>query len=217
MLAQRNARPVAIVGSETGSLFFDPAAAVHDRDQCVNLAQMGDGAAAIVLAPARPGMPRLRAAWFGSLGLNRTPGLEMRAGGSDDAAALTSALAFSHDYKRIAQSGALLFDAAAAAARLRGVALEEIDWLIPHQVSGNIGTQLAAHFGLSADRFFVNAGEVGNTGSAAIWLALAKLREQGLATGARVLALGAEATKFMHGGFLYEHCSSTNGSGPVLE
>jgi 3-oxoacyl-[acyl-carrier-protein] synthase-3 len=207
MLAQRDARPLAIVGSETGSLFFDPVAAVHDRDQRVNLAQMGDGAAAIVLAPARAGMPQLRAAWFGALGLNRAPGLEMRAGGSDDAAARSSPLTFAHDYRRIAESGALLFDAGAAAARLRGVALKDVDWIIPHQVSGNIGTQLAAHFEVPAERFFVNAGEVGNTGSAAIWLALAQLREQGLAAGSRVLALGAEATKYMHGGFLYEQGS----------
>jgi 3-oxoacyl-[acyl-carrier-protein] synthase-3 len=210
MLALPDALPVAIVGSETGSLFFDPGSAVHDRDQRVNLAQMGDGAAAIVLAPPREGSPRLRAAWFGTLGLNRAPGLEMRAGGSDDAAMRTSPLTFSHDYRRIAKTGAQLFDAGAAAARRLGVALEEIDWLIPHQVSGHIGAQLAVHFGIPVERFFVNAGEVGNTGSAAIWLALAQLREQGLAAGGRVLVLGAEATKYMHGGFLYEQGPSAH-------
>ena len=43
MLARPDARPVAIVGSETGSLFFDPACAALDREQRVNLTQMGDG------------------------------------------------------------------------------------------------------------------------------------------------------------------------------
>ena len=41
--------------------------------------------------------------------------------------------------------------------------------------------------------------------SAAIWLALAELRAGGLPTGARVLALGAEASKYLYGGFAYVH------------
>jgi len=50
---------------------------------------------------------------------------------------------------------------------------------------------------------FVNGDRLANTGSAAIWLALASCV---LARpGARVLALGAEATKFMFGGFSYVH------------
>ena len=53
-------------------------------------------------------------------------------------------------------------------------------------------------------RVFVNAGRLGNTGSAAVWLALAELRSS-LETGASVLALGAEATKYMFGGFHYVH------------
>ncbi|MBB5463593.1 3-oxoacyl-ACP synthase III family protein [Paraburkholderia sp. Cpub6] len=204
MLADPDARPVAIVGSETGSLFFDPASAAHDRDQRVNLAQMGDAAAAVVLGPARPGTSRLRAVWFGALGLHKAPGLEMRAGGADCSAPSALPLAFVHDYKRIAQTGTVLFDAGVAAAEKQGVALDEVDWIIPHQTSGRIGVQLAAHFDVPSDKVFVNADRVGNTGSAAIWLALAQLRERGLASDTRVLALGAEATKYMHGGFLYE-------------
>ena len=205
MLARPDARPVAIVGSETGSLFFDPACAALDREQRVNLTQMGDGAAAIVLAPPRAGTPRLRAAWFGAIGLHRAPGLEMRAGGSDHPALAASPLAFAHDYRRIAQTGTALFDAAAAAAARQGVMLDAVDWIIPHQTSGRIGVQLAAHFDVPLGKVFVNAHRVGNTGSAAIWLALAQLRARGLVSGSRVLALGAEATKHMHGGFLYEH------------
>jgi 3-oxoacyl-[acyl-carrier-protein] synthase III len=45
---------------------------------------------------------------------------------------------------------------------------------------------------------------MGNTGSAAIWLALADLRKR-VRPGASVLALGAEATKYMFGGFHYVH------------
>ena len=45
----RGGRPVAVVGSETGSVFFDPARAAEDFAQLVNFVQMGDGAGAIIL------------------------------------------------------------------------------------------------------------------------------------------------------------------------
>ncbi len=63
---------------------------------------------------------------------------------------------------------------------------------------------LAPFLGIEARRVFVNADRLGNTGSAAIWLALAELRSN-LEPGARVLVLGAEATKYMFGGFHYVH------------
>ena len=63
---------------------------------------------------------------------------------------------------------------------------------------------LGPFLGIEPTRVFVNAGRLGNTGSAAIWLALAELRSS-LEPGASVLALGAEATKYMFGGFHYVH------------
>jgi 3-oxoacyl-[acyl-carrier-protein] synthase III len=42
---------VANVGSETGSVYFDPLTVREDKSQLVNLVQMGDGAAAVVLGP----------------------------------------------------------------------------------------------------------------------------------------------------------------------
>ena len=51
LVAMSGARPVAIVGSETGSLFFDPARVAADSGQLVNLVQMGDAAAAVIIGP----------------------------------------------------------------------------------------------------------------------------------------------------------------------
>jgi 3-oxoacyl-[acyl-carrier-protein] synthase III len=187
--------PVAIVGSETGSLFFDPDRAALDRGQCVNLIQMGDAAAAVIVAPTTPGCSMISGAWFGATGLGRPPGLQMLAGRHE----------FEHDYARIAESGPALFAAGIAAAALQGIALEHVDYVVPHQVSGSIRAQIASHLGINRDKVLGNADRVGNTGSAAIWLALAELRANQLASGSRVLALGAEATKYMHGGFRYEH------------
>ena len=39
-------KPVVIVGSETGSVYFDPERVGADSSQLVNLVMMGDGAAA---------------------------------------------------------------------------------------------------------------------------------------------------------------------------
>jgi 3-oxoacyl-[acyl-carrier-protein] synthase III len=195
LLARPDARPVVIVGSETGSLFFDPILAATDGGQLVNMVQMGDAAAAIILGPASDRGATLHSAWFGSIGLNRTPGLQMRHGACD----------FEHDFEGILAHGNLLFEADQRALTAHGHTLGSADIIIPHQVSGRIGEQAAAHFGVSRDRIFVNGGRVGNTGSAAIWLALAELRAGGLTEGAQIVAMGAEATKYMYGGFVYEH------------
>jgi 3-oxoacyl-[acyl-carrier-protein] synthase III len=193
LLAAPDARPVCIVGSETGSLFFDPARAAGDHGQCVNLVQMGDGAGAIVLARGDGGPDQLRSAWFGATGLGRAPGLQMRAGAAD----------FEQDFGAILSAGPALFAAAIDAAARQGLAPESADIVVPHQASGKIGHQLAAARGIDASKVFVNADRVGNTGSAAIWIALAQLRAGGLPSRTKVLVLGAEATKYMHGGFEY--------------
>lgn len=187
--------PVAIVGSETGSLFFDPDRAAVDRGQLVNLVQMGDAAAAVIVAPGAPRCDAISGAWFGTTGLDRPPGLQMYAARNE----------FAHDYARIAESGPALFTTGLDAAASQGIAVDSVDHIVPHQVSGSIRAQMADHLGIDRERIFGNADRVGNTGSAAIWLALAELRAGRLASGTRILALGAEATKYMHGGFLYEH------------
>ena len=204
LLANASSRPVAIVGSETGSLFFDPVAAADDAGQRVNMMQMGDGAGAIIVGPATGGPHRLHSAWFGATGLGKAPGLEMREGGSD-CSAPAAALKFDQSYAAIADSGPALFAAAVAAATRQGLSLNTADWIIPHQTSGRIGAQVAQHFSIPAARVFVNADRIGNTGSAAIWIALSELRAQRMTKGQTAIILGAEATKYMHGGFAYEH------------
>lgn len=194
LLARPDAGPVVIAGSETGSLFFDPVRAQEDAGQLVNMVQMGDGAGAIVLARASPGHSSLSAAWYGAIGVGRPPGLQMRRGAPE----------FDHDFAAILASGPALFEAGFQAAAAHGLDPTRADHLIPHQVSGRIGARIAQRFSIREDRVFVHADRLGNTGSAAIWIALAQLRHAGLAPGSRTIALGAEATKYMHGGFAYD-------------
>src|SRR5262249_35541960 len=76
LLSAPGARAVAIVGSETGSVFFDPLRAAEDSGQLVNLVQMGDGAGAVVLGPddGRTGA-RASGIFYGHAGRGRPPGL----------------------------------------------------------------------------------------------------------------------------------------------
>ena len=194
LIAGAPGRRVAIVGSETGSQFLDPAR-LEDTGQIVNLMQMGDGAGAVVLAGDVGGHPAIAASWFGGIGLNRAPGISRGAAAGH----------FEHDFAMIRATGHQLFDAGADTAAGLGCSVFAADRIVPHQVSGRIGEQAAEHFGLPLGRIAVSADRFGNTGSAAIWLTLAQLREAGLARGARVLALGAEASKHFHAGFVYEH------------
>ena len=195
LMAMPGARPVAIVGSETGSLFFDPARVAQDSGQLVNLVQMGDAAAAVIIGPADTAKDSIGAAWFGAIGLGRAPGLQLNYDKRE----------FDHDFAGILAGGGMLFDAGKAAAEAQNCPSEVADFIVPHQVNGAIGKQLAGHFGIPVELFFVHAGTVGNTGSAAIWLALDRLRKHELTPEKRAVVLGAEATKYMYGGFAYDH------------
>jgi len=205
LLSVPGTKAIAIVGSETGSVYFDPLRAGEDTGQLVNLVQMGDGAAAIVLAPDDfdPG-PRLFGNFFGQVGWGRMPGFKLAAGGSDAPFVPAGALEFEHDFAAVRTHGPELFDQGAAAACALGSAIDTVDHVIPHQANGRMAELLGAYFHIPPNRVFVNAHRVGNTGSAAIWLALAELHPT-LKSGATVLALGAEATKYMFGGFSYVH------------
>lgn len=204
LAATPGAGPIAIVGSETGSVYFDPRHA-GERSQLVNLVQMGDGAAAVIVGPDdRRTVGRLMNVFFGQIGLGRKPALTLAGGGSDAPCVGAGVLEFEHDYGAVRAGGPELFDRGVAAVRSLGVELDGVDHVIPHQANGHLAAMLAPRLGIDAERVFVNAGRVGNTGSAAMWLAFAELRRE-LRPGARVVALGAEATKYMFGGFAYVH------------
>lgn len=189
--------PVAIVGSETGSFFFDPVSLDAEADQIVNMVQMGDGAGAVIVGAPEAGLPAIEAAWFGALGSGRAPGISRQHGKQR----------FDHDFGAIRAEGHRLFDAGRDAAAAQGFPIETARHVVPHQVSGRIGMLAAAHFALPQERLFVQADRIGNTGSAAIWIALDTLRASA-AAGEDIVVLGAEASKHMYGGFAYRHAQA---------
>ena len=206
LLAAPSARPVAIVGSETGSVHFDPLSVRDDPAQWVNLVQMGDGAGAVVLAPDNDNDgAQIETLFFGHVGLGRTPAFALDAGGSDRPGGFDM-VTFRHDYKSVEDQGAALFDAGLAAVRAAGITLDSVDYVLPHQANGRMAEWLAPRLGIDPARIVGNAARVGNLGSAAIWVALDQLRRaNNLRPGARVLVLGAEATHYLYGGFVYVH------------
>jgi 3-oxoacyl-[acyl-carrier-protein] synthase-3 len=199
---------VAIAGSETGSVYFDPRRLVEDTDQVVNLVQMGDGAGAVLLGGAVDERTSyIERPYFGSRGLGRAPSLSLVQGGSGAPWVGASGLpVFTHRHESVRADGLDLLRASLAAARASGVDPASVDWFLPHQANGRMAQLCATHLGLPADRTVCEAGATGNLGSAAIWVAFDRLRRSGrLRCGDRVLVLGAEATKHLYGGFLYVH------------
>src|SRR6266481_2956478 len=142
-LLRAGAGPVAIVGSETGSVFFDPHRAAEDADQLVNLVQMGDGAGAIILARDDDrGGPRLSHVYYGQAGRGRLPGLSIADGGSDAPSCTVGFPEFRHDFAAIRRAGLDLLLHCAAAAKRAGI--WPCDYILPHQANGRMDAILAA-------------------------------------------------------------------------
>jgi 3-oxoacyl-[acyl-carrier-protein] synthase III len=210
-LLSSRAQAIAVVGSETGSVFFDPRQAAQDSGQLVNLVQMGDGAGAVLFGPLEhPTASRIELIFYGSCGLGRAPALSMVDGGSGSPRVGATGVAhFNHQFQNVRAHGFELLRTGLRAASSAGIDARTIDWFVPHQVNGRLPQLCAEHLGLPSERVVCEADALGNLGSAAIWVTLDRLRHsRRLAPNARVLVLGAEATKFLYGGFLYVHGAS---------
>lgn len=199
--------PVAIIGSETGSIFMDPRRAGRELEQLLNLVQMGDGAGAIVLGhdSGAPGAV-ITDAFVGSLGPGHAPGFWLESGGSSRPF-VEGIPHFRHDGVGVRAQGARLFDRAIACAAELGIRVRETDYVLPHQANAvELPLALSERLGVPRERIVVDGDRVGNLGSASIWVALHRLRASGrLQQGQRVIVLGAEATKYLFGGFVYTH------------
>src|SRR5260370_40445988 len=167
------------------------------------MVQMGDGAAAIILGRNDDAVgPRLSHVYYGQMGRGRAPGLAVVDGGSDIPSCSVGFPEFRHDFAAIHRSGLELLLHCAAAAERAGSG--PADYVLPHQANGRMDAILAGPLGLAPERIVVTADRLGNTGSAAIWLALAQLKPT-LKPCENALALGAEAPDFMFRRCRYLH------------
>lgn len=207
MIAEDKESRIGIVGSENGSPFFNLTSDFADLEQLVNFVQMGDGAGAILLGADDGSESHIISdIYFGQSGMKLTPGISLEGGGSAQPQTKHGFPIFRHRASDVSKHGEQLIAAGIKAISERGYQLEDFDWIIPHQANGLMADIFEEKFPGLGSRVFVTADRYGNLGSAAIWVGLDSLRQSGkLESGQKVLILGAEASKYLYGGFVYTH------------
>lgn len=83
------------------------------------------------------------------------------------------------------------------------LALEDIDWIVPHQANYRIIKSAATRMKIPLERFFVNIDEVANTASASVPIALHDMSERGLLKrGQKIITAGFGAGLTYGGNFI---------------
>jgi 3-oxoacyl-[acyl-carrier-protein] synthase-3 len=176
------ARLVLVCGADAMTRVVDPT----DRDTAV---VFGDGAGA-VLVGARP------------VGF----GIGKFVFGYDDS--LADMLVASHDTGTLQMQGREVYRHAVArmtaAARelldCNGIAVNDVDYLVPHQANARIIAAVADALGISHDRVSFNVETVANTSAASIPLALAAAECDRLVVSGSLVAMVAFGAGFAWGG-----------------
>jgi 3-oxoacyl-[acyl-carrier-protein] synthase-3 len=168
-----SARNVLVIGAEKMSAWVDSA----DRSTAIIFA---DGAGAVVVGPAPD-----------------NPGIGPVVWGSDGDLAHRITIADRNSYLR--QDGQAVFrwattevhPIAAEACERAGVSIEDLAAFVPHQANLRIIEAIARRLGIPRERVADDIVHAGNTSSASIPLALARMAERGeLESGSPVLLLG---------------------------
>lgn len=207
MIAANGLNCVGIIGSEVGSAFFRADDDFADMEQLINYVQMGDGAATALIGPPNgSGRALITDIFMGHIGNGRRPGLSLLGGGSALPNCTQQMPVFAHHAQSVKAFGPALFKQGVEAVKSRGYSLDDFRFIIPHQANGRLSKPLANFLCVAEETIYCTAGKYGNLGSAAIWAALADLlAKERLEANDKVLILGAEATKYMYGGFVYTH------------
>ncbi len=175
-IATGEAATVLVIGAECLTRYVD----WTDRTTCV---LFGDGAAGVVLRPARPGDGILQIAW-------RTDGsfadlIAMPGGGCrhppSSVESIEQRLPFikmrgNETFKVAVRS---LTEISLEVLDKAGIGIDEIDLFIPHQANQRIIQAVGQRLGLRDDQVYSNVDRVGNTSAASIPLAMAGARDEG--------------------------------------
>ncbi|MDA1010580.1 MAG: ketoacyl-ACP synthase III [Chloroflexi bacterium] len=180
-IATGQSRRALVIGAEITSRIID----WTDRDTCV---LFGDGAGAVVLEAAAEGEA-------GSV-----DSLVLHSDGSQSSllyatGPCTPGYALKQE-ARVVMNGAAVFkqavtamsDACLEVVEHAGLAIDDIDLVVPHQANRRIITSVADRLGVPLGRVYMNLDRYGNTSSATIPIALAEAAAEGrLQAGHRVL------------------------------
>ncbi|MEM9290662.1 MAG: beta-ketoacyl-ACP synthase III [Acidobacteriota bacterium] len=154
----------------------------EDRNTCV---LFGDAAGAMVVGGARESsLARILAAEAGTDG-GRADLLGLTAGGTRVPFSLEGAqrgehkAVFMHGREVFREAVGRMAEVSQEVLKRAGLALKDIDLVVPHQANQRILQALTQRLGIDPQKVFSNVREFGNTGSASIPLAMDQLREQG--------------------------------------
>jgi 3-oxoacyl-[acyl-carrier-protein] synthase-3 len=167
-----SATTVLVIGAEKLSTWID----LHERSTAV---LFGDGAGAVVLeASDEPeGLLQSELGSDGSLAEILTvkgSGTELMADGipGDTKIEMEGREVFKRAVLTLGEASARVTAAA-------GLALEDVDLLVPHQANARIIDATAKRLGIGDERVFTNIGSYGNTSAASIPIALCEAVESG--------------------------------------
>ncbi|MFI5801263.1 3-oxoacyl-ACP synthase III family protein [Streptomyces sp. NPDC051561] len=167
-----------VIGAETFSKFQNP----QDRSTGVLFA---DGAGAAVVGPARTGQGILCSVQGTDGALADIVGI--RAGGSAQPASARTVSEGGHYLHMQGKAVAAYFHDTFPRivhdlTRTSGLALDQIDLVIPHQANPRMLRTLGSQLGITAEQLVITADTFGNTGAASIPMALHAARSQGRLT-----------------------------------
>lgn len=175
--------PVAVVVVETLSRHLSP---TQPRSYVV----LGDAAAAVVLGATAPPAGVLASAFgnigslLGSVYLGH-PSLTGRPEVIEFAAS-------NEEIGRIAMLG--LRQSADAVLTAAGLAMSDVDWVVPHQPNGTMLEKIVAELGIPRERVVPVVREIGSVGAASVGVGLDRLlRDRPVKAGDRVLMVGVGA------------------------
>ncbi|GAA4344129.1 ketoacyl-ACP synthase III [Pigmentiphaga soli] len=157
-----------VIGAEVFSRLLD----WNDRGTCV---LFGDGAGAVVLKPsAEPGILAAKLHADGS-----QTGILCAAGNIAYGEIVGDPLLRMEGQAVFKQAVHVLEDVARETCDEAGVALSEVDWLIPHQANVRIINATARKLGIPAERVVITVDRHANTSAASVPLALDAARRDG--------------------------------------
>jgi 3-oxoacyl-[acyl-carrier-protein] synthase-3 len=169
------ARHVLVIGSEKMTAWIDP----HDRSTCIIFA---DGAGAAVVGPVADGEP----AGIGPVVWGSAGDLAAKIGIPD-----RNSYMYQEGQAVFRWATTAMHPIAIQACERAGVAVSDLSAFVPHQANLRIVEAIARRLGVPRERVADDIVHAGNTSSASIPLALARMTERGdLKSGSPALLLG---------------------------
>ena len=215
--------PILIISSETLSKIID----YSDRTTCI---LFGDAAAAVVVA--RPDQDAANGKAATGLDLQEVPGILssfMRSEGEGGSALVSAALPVRHPFLETANirpdpfghenghylsmNGQEVFrfavralsDSIIVAAEKAGVALEDIDWIVPHQANSRIMEAATRRMQVDPEKVISRMRDLGNTSSASIPICLDELVRDGRLKRGQTVAIAGFGGGLTYGAAIFRY------------